>query len=113
MSNYVNKSLIELWDAATALHDLVEKARSMLPAQQANSLLDAIEASRPFVKAVEARWESIFGNGTGNVARRLTNQQPRLGLTNLALDRLSTHSRSMGHASLHIGKEPKRLRVRA
>jgi hypothetical protein len=56
MSNHVNKSLIELWDAATALHDLVEKARSMLPAQQAKPLLDAIEASRPFVKAVEARW---------------------------------------------------------
>jgi hypothetical protein len=56
MSNYVNKSLIELWDAATALHDLVEKAGPMLPAQRAKPLLDAIEARRPFVKALEARW---------------------------------------------------------
>ena len=30
MSDYVNKSLIELWDAATALHDVVEKAKSIL-----------------------------------------------------------------------------------
>jgi hypothetical protein len=56
MSNYVNKSLIELWDAATALHDVVETAKSILPAQKAKPLLDAIEASRPFIEAVEARW---------------------------------------------------------
>ena len=56
MSNYVNKSLIELWDAATALHDVVEKAKSIQPTQKAKPLLDAIEASRPFIEAVEARW---------------------------------------------------------
>jgi hypothetical protein len=56
MSNYLNKSLIELWDATTASHVVVEKAKSILPAQNAKPLLDAIEASRPFVEAVEARW---------------------------------------------------------
>ena len=56
MSNYVNKSLIELWDAAAALRDVVEKAKSIPPTQKAKPLLDAIEASRPFIEAVEARW---------------------------------------------------------
>ena len=56
MSNHVNKSLIELWDAATALRDVVEKAKSIQPTQKAEPLLDAIEASRQFVEAVEARW---------------------------------------------------------
>jgi hypothetical protein len=54
--SYVNKSLIELWDAAAALRDVVEKAKSILPAQKAEPLLDVIEASRPFIEAVEARW---------------------------------------------------------
>jgi hypothetical protein len=52
MSNHVNKSLIELWDAATALHDVVEKAKSIPPSRKAKPLLDAIEASRPFIDAV-------------------------------------------------------------
>jgi hypothetical protein len=56
MSGHVNKSLIELWDAVTALHDVVEKAKSIEPTQEAEPLLDAIEASRPFIEAIEARW---------------------------------------------------------
>jgi hypothetical protein len=56
MSNYGNKALIELWDAATALHDVVEKAKSIPPSRKAKPLLDYIEASRPFIEAVEARW---------------------------------------------------------
>jgi hypothetical protein len=56
MSERVNKSLVELWDAATALHDVVEKAKSILPEEKAKPLLDEIEASRPFIEAVEARW---------------------------------------------------------
>jgi hypothetical protein len=31
----VNQSLVELWDAATALHDLIEKASSTLPVENA------------------------------------------------------------------------------
>jgi hypothetical protein len=84
MSNYVNKSLIELWDAATALHDVVEKAKSILPTQNAKPLLDAIEARivGHSLRPSRQGGETIFGKGTGNVARKLTNQQPRLGPTN-------------------------------
>jgi hypothetical protein len=44
MSNHVNKSLIELWHAATALHDVIEKAKLIPPSRKAKPLLDAIEA---------------------------------------------------------------------
>ena len=56
MSNHINKPLIELWDAATALRDVVEKAKSIQPTQKAKPLLDAIEASRLFIETIEARW---------------------------------------------------------
>jgi hypothetical protein len=42
----VNQSLVELWDAATALHDLVEKGKSIMP----------IEKAKPIIEAIEARW---------------------------------------------------------
>jgi hypothetical protein len=44
MSNDVNKSLIELWDAATALHDLIEKATSIRPGEKAKPIIAAIQA---------------------------------------------------------------------
>src|SRR5215831_4524690 len=42
----INQSLAELWDAATALHDLIEKAASILP----------VENARPIIEAIETRW---------------------------------------------------------
>jgi hypothetical protein len=74
MSNHVNKSLIELWDAATALHDVVEKTKSIPPAGNAKPLLDAIDASRPFVEAVEARWGEHIWERHRN--RRKESDQP-------------------------------------
>jgi transcription antitermination factor NusG len=59
MSNYaeeVNKSLTELWDAATALHDLIEKASSTPPVQNAKPIIAAIEANAAIIEAIEARW---------------------------------------------------------
>ena len=52
----VNQSLTELWDAATALHDLIEKATSMLPAENARAIIAAIEANTSIIEAIEARW---------------------------------------------------------
>lgn len=52
----VNQSLIELWDAATALHDLIEKATSILPAEKAGPIIAAIEANASIIEAIEARW---------------------------------------------------------
>jgi hypothetical protein len=49
----VNQSLVELWDAATALHDLIEKAASILPVEKAKPIIAAIEANAPII---EARW---------------------------------------------------------
>jgi hypothetical protein len=46
----INQSLAELLDAATALHDAVEKAE-------------------PIIDAIEARWARTFGSGTGRVGR--------------------------------------------
>jgi DNA-binding GntR family transcriptional regulator len=57
MSSYakeVNQSLNELWDAATALHDLVEKAKSL--SENARPIIDAIEAHASIIEAIEARW---------------------------------------------------------
>jgi hypothetical protein len=56
MSDHVNKSLIELWDAATALHDLIEKAASFLPVGNAKPIIAAIEANASIIEAIEARW---------------------------------------------------------
>ena len=74
MSDHVNKSLIELWDAATALRDLVEKAKSIQPAEKAKPLLETIEASRPFIEAVEARWGEHIWERHRN--RRKESDQP-------------------------------------
>ena len=52
----VNQSLIELWDAAMALHDLIEKAASILPVENARPIIAAIEANAPIIEAIEARW---------------------------------------------------------
>lgn len=52
----VNQSLIELWDAATALHDLIEKATSILPIESAKPIIAAIEANAAIIEAIEARW---------------------------------------------------------
>jgi hypothetical protein len=52
----VNRSLIELWDAATALHDLMENAASILPAEKAKPIIAAIEANASIIEAIEARW---------------------------------------------------------
>jgi uncharacterized protein (DUF4213/DUF364 family) len=52
----VNQSLIELWDAATALHDLIEKATSIRPMEKAKLIIAAIEANAPIIEAIEARW---------------------------------------------------------
>jgi hypothetical protein len=52
----VNQSLIELWDAATALHDLIEKAASTLPVEKAKPIIAAIETNAPIIEAIEARW---------------------------------------------------------
>jgi hypothetical protein len=82
MSDYVNKSLIELWDAATALRDVVEKAKSILPAQKAKPLLDAIEASRPFVEAVETRWGEQIWELHRKRREEINQPTAPLGLTN-------------------------------
>jgi hypothetical protein len=52
----INQSLAELWDAATALHDLVEKASSTLPAENARPIVAAIGANASIIEAIEARW---------------------------------------------------------
>ncbi len=51
----INEALIELWDAATALHDLIEKASSTLPAENAKPIIAAI-ANVSIIEAIEARW---------------------------------------------------------
>jgi hypothetical protein len=56
MSDHVNRSLIELWDAATALRDLIEKATSILPVGDAKPIIAAIEANASIIEAIEARW---------------------------------------------------------
>jgi hypothetical protein len=52
----VNQSLVELWDAATALRDLIEKASSILPIEKAKPIIAAIEANASIIEAIEARW---------------------------------------------------------
>jgi hypothetical protein len=52
----VNESLMELWDAAMALRDLIEKASSTLPAENAKPIIAAIEASASIIEAIEACW---------------------------------------------------------
>ena len=52
----VNQSLIELWDAATALHDLMENDTSILPVENAKPIIAAIEANASIIEAIEARW---------------------------------------------------------
>jgi transcription antitermination factor NusG len=52
----VTQSLTELWDAATAAHDLIEKAASILPVENAKPIIAAIEANAPIIEAIEARW---------------------------------------------------------
>jgi hypothetical protein len=56
MFDDANKPLIELWDAATALHDLIEKAASILPVGNAKPIIAAIEANASIIEAIEARW---------------------------------------------------------
>jgi hypothetical protein len=56
MFDDVNKSLIELWDAATALHDLIEKAASIIPVEKAKPIIAAIEANASIIEAIEVRW---------------------------------------------------------
>jgi hypothetical protein len=43
---------LALWDAATALRDLVEKAKS-IPGW---AIIDGIKANTPIIEAIEARW---------------------------------------------------------
>jgi hypothetical protein len=52
----VNQSLTELWDAATALHDLIKKASSILAVERAKPIIAAIEANAPIIEAIEVRW---------------------------------------------------------
>jgi len=52
----VNQSLAELWDAAMALRDLIAKASSTLPAENARPIIAAIEANASIIDAIEARW---------------------------------------------------------
>jgi hypothetical protein len=59
MSDYakeVNESLSQLWDGATALRDLIEKASSILPGENARPIIAAIEANASIIEAIEARW---------------------------------------------------------
>ncbi len=74
MSNDVNKSLIELWDAATALHDLIERATSMLPGEKAKPIIAAIQANASIIEAIEARWGEQIWERHRN--RRKENDQP-------------------------------------
>jgi hypothetical protein len=52
----VNQSLTELWDAATALYEPIEQAKSTNPVERAESIIKAIEARKPVIEAIEARW---------------------------------------------------------
>jgi hypothetical protein len=52
----INQSLAELWDAATALPDLIEKASSTLPVENAKPIIAAIEANASIIDAIEAKW---------------------------------------------------------
>jgi hypothetical protein len=61
MSDYVNKSLIELWDAATALHDLLEKAASIFPVEHTKPIIAAIASSvSNNFKRLEALCEELY-----------------------------------------------------
>jgi hypothetical protein len=72
MSDHVNKSLIDLWDAATALHDLIEKATSIFPVENAKPIIAAIEANASIIEAIEVRWGKDIWERHRNVARPLT-----------------------------------------
>ena len=63
--------LLQLWDAATAFRDLVEKAKS-IPGWV---IIDGIQKAKPIIEAIEARWGKDVWEGHRNSRKEAPNER--------------------------------------